>query len=77
MCVKEGVSVLAANRSHIKSQGALNHGYTTIVVGDNIKDQVHIKILIYHLILVIGLPFKTNVIILLFHRHKADIIVNI
>ena len=41
-CVKEGASVKTTNSSPIKSPGALNHGFTTLVVGADIKDQVHI-----------------------------------
>ena len=52
-------------RCPIKCPVALNHGSTTLVVGADIKDIVHIEILIYHLILVIGSPFDNNIIILL------------
>ena len=49
---------------------------TMLVVGANIKYNVHIEILIYHLIFVIGLPFDNHVIILFIRRHNAASIVN-
>ena len=76
MRFKEGVIVRTTDCYPINSPGALNHGYTALVVGSNIKYQVHIEILIYQLILFFGSPFNNHSTILLIHRRNADSIVN-
>ena len=64
------------NLSLIKFPWALNHGSATLVINAEIKYQVHVGIIIYHLHLIVGSPFKNRIIILLIGRRNTDIIDN-